>query len=66
MNNLQYALIASSTTINDGLSIPDLPVPNWLNVTIGMLLSIKSIRESAPSSLTISTSLPNDILSFIN
>ncbi|CAF4854420.1 unnamed protein product, partial [Rotaria sp. Silwood1] len=66
MNNLQYALIASSTTINDGLSIPDLPVPNWLNVTIGMLLSIKSIRESAPLSLTISTSLPNDILSFIN
>ncbi|CAF3717580.1 unnamed protein product [Rotaria sordida] len=66
MNNLQYALIASSTTINDGLSIPDLPVSNWLNVTIGMLISIKSIRESAPSLLTISTSLPNDILSFIN
>ncbi|CAF4455987.1 unnamed protein product, partial [Rotaria sp. Silwood2] len=66
MNNLQYALISSSTTINDGLSIPDLPVSNRLNVTIGMLISIKSIRESAASPLTVSTPLPNDILSFIN
>ncbi|CAF3269861.1 unnamed protein product [Rotaria sp. Silwood2] len=66
MNGLKYTLIASSTKVNDGLSIPNLHVPNWLNVVIGVLISIKSIRESLPLSLTISTPFLNDILCFID
>jgi hypothetical protein len=65
MNNLKYSLIISQTSINDGLSIPNLPVVNWLNVTIGILLSIKSIRESPPSSSTMRTPLLIEILDFI-
>ncbi|CAF3810547.1 unnamed protein product [Rotaria sp. Silwood1] len=66
MNSLKYTLIASSAKVNDGLSIPNLPVSNWLNVAIGVLISIKSIRESLPLSPTISTPFLNDILCFID
>ncbi|CAF4808358.1 unnamed protein product, partial [Rotaria socialis] len=65
MNNLKYTLVVYSTTINDGLSVPHLPVPNWLNIAIGTLVSIKSIRTSSSLSLKISTPLINDIINFI-
>ena len=66
MNNLKYTLVALSTTISDGLYIPDLPVPNWLNVTIGLLISIKSIRGTSALSSRISTPLSHDIINFIS
>ncbi|CAF2146068.1 unnamed protein product [Rotaria magnacalcarata] len=65
MNNLKYTLVVYSTTINDGLSVPHLPVPNWLNIAIGTLVSIKSIRTSSSLSPKVSTSLINDIINFI-
>ncbi|CAF2835981.1 unnamed protein product [Rotaria sp. Silwood2] len=65
MNNLKYTLVVYSTTINDGLSVPHLPVPNWLNVAIETLISIELIRESSSLSSKISTPLINDIINFI-
>ncbi|CAF3942060.1 unnamed protein product [Rotaria magnacalcarata] len=65
MNNLKYTLVVYSTTINDGLSVPHLPVPNWLNIAIGTLVSIKSIRTSSSLSPKVSTLLINDIINFI-
>ena len=63
---MKYALITPTTRINDGLAIPQLSVTPWLNVSIGLLISIKAIRES-PLSLPIqSTPLLNEIVSFIN
>jgi hypothetical protein len=60
-------LVSPSTLINDGLVIPELPVPNWLNVTIGFLMSIKYIRESRLLLLSeTSTPLINNIIGFIH
>lgn len=65
MNSLKQSLITSATSINEGLFLPNLPVANWLNVAVGLLISIKSIRQSLPLSLGNSTPLLNEILSFI-
>jgi len=59
-------LLSSSTFINAGLVIPKLSVPNWLNVVIGLLMSIKYVRESQLLLSQTSTPLVNDILSFID
>ncbi|CAF1477301.1 unnamed protein product [Adineta steineri] len=48
MMNLQSTLICSALSINNDLVLPDLSAPNWLNVSIGLLLSIKIIRQSPP------------------
>jgi hypothetical protein len=65
-NNLKYSLIASSTSINDGLLVPHLLVANWLSIVIGLLITIKLIRESLTLSSVTLTPLLNDILSFID
>ncbi len=59
-------LFSSSTLINDGLVIPKLPVPNWLNIVIGLLMSIKYVRESQLLLSEAPTPLVKDILSFID
>ncbi|CAF3628835.1 unnamed protein product [Rotaria sordida] len=64
MNNLKNALIISSSNINDRIILPQLSVSNWLNISIGLLLSMKIIRETPPSS-PMKTPLLIDILSFI-
>ncbi|CAF4249386.1 unnamed protein product [Rotaria sp. Silwood2] len=66
MNNLKYALVTSSTTINDDLCMPNLSTSNWLNLTVGALISIKYIRESTVLSRRISTPLLYDIVCFIS
>jgi len=65
MMNLTSALVVSSSKINDNLSLPDLSAPNWLNVTIGLLLSITTIRQSPPQSTIMQTSLLIDVANFI-
>lgn len=66
LNNLKHILVTSATSINEGLSLPNLPIENWLNVAIGLLVSIKSIRDSLPFSPANSTPLLNQILTFIH
>ena len=66
MNNLKNALIAPLSNINNNLLLPQLSVSNWLDVSIGLLLSIEAIRmilESSSSSLK--SPLLVDIHSFI-
>lgn len=65
LNNLKNILVTSPISINEGLSVPNLPIQNWLNVAVGLLISIKSIRNSLPLSLENSTPLLDEILSFI-
>ncbi|CAF4682520.1 unnamed protein product [Rotaria socialis] len=65
MNNLKNSLIISSSNINDALLIPHLSVAYWLNISIGLLLSIKFVRETYRPTL-MKTPLLVDILSFIN
>jgi hypothetical protein len=65
MNNLSNSLIISSSKINDDISIPHLPVANWLNVAIGLVLSIKATREIPPVPSFKKTQLLVDILRFI-
>ncbi|CAF4150543.1 unnamed protein product [Rotaria sp. Silwood2] len=64
MNNLKNALIISLSNINEDLLVPQLSVPNWLNASIGLLLSIKNVRET-PSPSTIKTPLLLDMIHFI-
>lgn len=65
MNNLKNALITSLASINDGLIMPQLSAPHWLNLSIGLLLSIKCIRETPAPSL-LNKPLLIDTLSFVN
>jgi len=64
--SLKSLLFSYSTSVNDGLIIPKLPVPNWLDVAIGLLMSIKYVRESQLSLSKSLSPLINDILSFID
>lgn len=65
MNNLSNSLIAPLLDINDNLLIPNLSAPTWLNVAIGLLLSIKTVRQSPPRSTDMKTSLLIDVANFI-
>lgn len=66
LNNLKYALITSTKRINDDLVIPHLSITPWLNVAIGLLISMKTIRDSSLSPPIQSTTLLNEIVSFVN
>ena len=48
MTNSKSVLVAPATAINDGLSLPHLSAPLWLNAVICLLLSIGTIRRSLP------------------
>ncbi|CAF0954609.1 unnamed protein product [Adineta steineri] len=65
-NNLKNALIMCPSTINSGLVIPVLPVSNWLNVTLGILLSIKVFRDTLPQSSLTMRSISVEIIHFIS
>ncbi|CAF4811735.1 unnamed protein product, partial [Rotaria magnacalcarata] len=65
MNNLKNSLIIYSSNINDALLILHLSVVYWLNISIGLLLLIKFVRETYRPAL-MTTPLLVDILSFIN
>ena len=65
LTNLSDSLMAPVKDINDDLTVPDLSAPTWLNVTIGLLLSIRTIRQSAPRSTSMRTPLLIDVANFI-
>ena len=64
MNNLRNSLITSSLNINEDLLIPQLSIEHCLNISIGLLLSIKTPRD-ALSSTNMQSPLLIDIISFV-
>lgn len=65
MNHLQSSLIVPVTDINSGLVLPNLSCPTWLNLAIGMVLSIGTIRDSPPRSTSMATPLLIDVANFV-
>lgn len=65
MLNLKSTLISSTSMINENLSLPNLSAPNWVNVGIGLLLSVERVRKSPPRSSLMTTLLLIDIANFI-
>lgn len=65
LTNLTNSLFAPAKDINSDVSLPDLCAPTWLNLAIGLLLSIKAIRQSPPRSTNMKTPLLIDVANFI-
>ena len=64
-NSLKNALIVRPTNVNIGLVIPTLPVANWFNIVIALLLSIKVFRETLPDPTSIMPQILIEIIEFI-
>ena len=65
MTNLQNALIAPVTDINRDLLLPNLSGPTWLNVAIGLILSIGWMRRFPPRSTDMRAPLLIDVANLI-
>lgn len=62
----QSSAYLTTSIVNQNVLIPSLPIAHWLNVCIGVLLSIQYVRECRLSLATTSLPLVDQILTFLD
>lgn len=65
MSNLRYSIVKPPESVNSDLIFPQLSISPWLDVTIGLLLSITAIRETIESFSESTNDLFSHVVSFL-